>query len=170
VKLTDDTIREIDDFVSGSKSLADPLPIWRRSARPPDWEASWPVLDTLGIERAELRFRVRAGGHPSVSLIFRGNAIWRVDLAPPSECKSNPPSAYKVGLPSTVCGPHEHSWSDNRAYVASNGYGRLPFRRGISSPIRRVPQMLADFAMRVGIELTQGQWQFDAPPQSELDV
>ncbi len=170
VKLSDEMLREVGDFLAERKVLATPMPNWRRSARPPDWEASWPILDSLGIERAELRFRVRAGGHPSVSLIFRGNAIWRMDLAPPSECKSNPPNAHQLGLLSRVCGPHEHNWSDNRAYVALNGYGRLPFRRGIVSPIRRVPQMLADFATRVGIELSWDQRQFDAPPQSELDV
>jgi hypothetical protein len=121
-------IAEVDAFMADQKSLYGPLPTWQEGTRAGELSASWPILDSIGIARAELRFRSARQRlqFPSISVIYRQNLVGRVDIVDPTECKINPPGGAAMGLPASVCGSHCHSWADNRDYVHSNGFGHMP--------------------------------------------
>jgi hypothetical protein len=122
------------------------------------------------VERAHLRFRCETHQreYPSVSLVFQSEMIWRVDLAPPEKVKFNPAWAKRVGAPPKVAGHHEHAWGDNREYLEGGASWGLPCRRPIPANLRRLPQVLPWFAERIGLELCEGWWNFDVPPQTDL--
>ena len=168
VTIDETDLVEIDQYIAEPKFLVDGLPNWTASSRPPDKEASWEIKDQHGIIKAHLRFRFTYTDSPSISLIYRNFPIWRIDFAPNTICKPNPPDAYQLNLSPEVCGTHEHSWPDNRQYVLMNGFGSLPYRRSIRVQIRKLPQALADFSDRLNIELTYDQRLFDIPAETEL--
>jgi hypothetical protein len=163
-------ISAVDYFLARPKTLKGDPPIWIVSARTAEMSATWPISDDLGVEAGHLRFKFPRGtrGSVSVSVIFGGDSIWRVDLATADECKFNLYDAYMYGLPPRVCGPHEHAWPDNRDYVKSNGFGQLPYRRPIEVQLRRSGQLLPWIAGRIGLILDPYQRAFDDPPQTEL--
>ena len=167
-QITENELAAIDRFIAEPKILVSTLPDWKASSRPPDKEASWDIEDSIGIIKSHLRFRFTYIDSPSISLIYRNWPIWRIDFALNSKCKPSPPDAYKLNLPSEVCGTHEHSWPDNRAYVSKNGFGSLPYRRPIPAQIRKLPQALADLTSKLGIELTYEQRLFDIPAEPGL--
>lgn len=160
----------VDDFLGRPKGLVGPPPPWVVSSRQIDFEAAWNIQDDLGIVSAQLRFRCPRTSNewPTANVIFKGNPVWRVDLVQGAECKRNPPNAASLGLPWLVCGPHEHSWPDNRFHVLMNGFEGLPYRQLIPPQVRRVEQILPWLADRIKLTLEPGQRAFDAPPQSEL--
>jgi hypothetical protein len=108
-------IEEIDAFVAEPKHLQGPLPQWRVSTRPGEYEATWNIEDSIGIVRAQLRFRCPKANRscPSVSLVFRGSPIWRIDLELPDVWKLNPLDAQTIGLPARLQGSRRWrpSWS-----------------------------------------------------------
>lgn len=161
---------EIDRFLAEEKHLDGTEPMWQEASRPGELSAVWNVRDSLGISRAHLRFRHpkawRAG--PSVSVIFRNQAIWRIDLVEPEACKFNPPGAERLGLPPVVYGSHCHTWPDNRAYLLSQDQWALPYRRPLDGPIRRLPQAIASLAGAINLVLEPHQRGFDVPPQADL--
>jgi hypothetical protein len=164
-------IGEIDAFLAEPKTLLGKLPEWKPNEfRPGEYENTWAVADSLGIVRSALRFRFSPAlrAYPSVSLVHRNHLIWRIDLVPPDECKFNPPTAAGLGLPPQVCGPHWHSWSDNRAYVSDHGFGAMPFRRPIAPQIRRIEQAVHMLAGEIALEILPEQRGFDVPPQKTL--
>ena len=167
--------REIDDieaFLSEEKRLQGPHPAWGRSIYPKELSASWPVEDSLGVVRAEFRFRCPEEDRttPSMSLLFRQQPIWRIDLGDDALLHLNPPIAERLGLPPTITGPHEHGWPDN----AENIRGmtppdwRLTVRRPISPQMRRLSQALPWLADRIRLLLEPSQRGFDVPPRSDL--
>jgi hypothetical protein len=165
---------EVDDFLQDHKSLVGPPPEWRSSPRSGsrDLEATWPIADSLGIVRAQLRFRVPRPqlSNPSASVIYRNNSIWRVDLTSPTTCKLNPPWSHAQGLEARVCGSHEHPWQENRSYVKHNGFGQLPARRVIPPQVRKLSHALPWLAQRINLALSPEQREFDVPPQADLDL
>ncbi|ESX55706.1 hypothetical protein NLY43_23900 [Mesorhizobium sp. C416B] len=161
-------LNQVNDFLAGAKSLQGGPPEWTDSTRIGDKEAKWPIEDDIGIVRAHLRFRFRFPEYPSMSLIFRGQPIWRVDVAQPDECKPNPHDAGKFNLPPRVCGVHEHAWYDNVDAVRNSGWGGLPYRRPINVQVRKLPQVLADFCGRVNLTLSHDQRSFDVPAQRTM--
>lgn len=163
-------VSAVDDFLARPKTLKGDPPIWSVSARTAELSAIWSISDDLGVEAGHLRFKFPRGtrGSVSVSVIFGGDPIWRVDLAAIHECKFNLHDAYMYGLPSKVCGPHEHAWPDNRDYVMINGFSQLPYRRPIEAQLRRTGQLLPWIADRIGIILEPEQRAFDDPAQAEL--
>jgi hypothetical protein len=160
---------EIDAFLAEDKSL-EAVPIWRGSSWPGELTAVWNIRDSLGIGRATLRFRCprAARAWPSISLIFRGNPLWRIDLVASGVWKPNPPSAVSLGLPSEVRGSHSHTWHDNRAHLLSQDLWTLPYRRPLPVAIRRLPQAVASLADETKLLLEPEQRQFDVPPQTDL--
>jgi hypothetical protein len=130
----------------------------------------WNIHDSLDIVRATLRFRcpLRARAWPSMSLVFRGNAIWRIDLVAPGAWKPNPAGAAALGLPPHVWGSHSHTWYDNRDHLLSQDQWGLPYRRPLPVAIRRLPQAIASLAADVNLLLEPDQRGFDVPPQAEL--
>lgn len=166
-----DDVFAVDAFLAEPKSLKGSLPEWTASERLKELQAVWLIADAVGVERAQLRFRVdRARRHfPSVSLLFRDRMVWRLDLVHADECKPNPPLAARRGLPPRVCGPHCHQWDDNREYLLTNPpKWSLPIRRALPSNVRRLPQALPWLAERLNLEMTAEQRGFDVPPKTDL--
>jgi hypothetical protein len=170
VKSKDFDVATVDDFLSRGKSLVGNPPEWKLASR--DWEYTliWIIADDLGAEVAQLRFRWPKGPKvsPAVSLLLRGNPIWRVDLVSQDECKFNPHDAHLYGLPPKVCGPHEHAWPDNRHYVSACGFGKIPYRRPLPPQVKRFGQILPWLSDKIKLTLTAEQRKFDQPPQGSL--
>jgi hypothetical protein len=165
----DADVDDIDAFLADAKTLIGGEPLWRPGGFAGDLHATWGIADSVGVSRGELRFRVSPADRtePSISVIYRGRPVWRVDIVPPTSWKPNPPDAVGLGLPPRVDGPHEHAWPDNREYVRINGFRRLPNRRPLPA-IRRLPQALAALAARINLTLGPDQRGFDVPPRTDL--
>lgn len=163
-------IAEIDTFMAEAKSLLGPPPPWQEGTRKGELSASWPIADSLGIARSELRFRCtqQQKQFPSVSVIYRQHLVYRLDMVPAEECKPNPLGAIAFGLPPSVCGPHCHAWPDNRDYVHSVGFGHMPYRRPIQPQVRRLPQALLWLADDINLTIGPDQRGFDVPAQNDL--
>jgi hypothetical protein len=165
-------IAAVDAFLLEPKRLRGDRPQWFQSAdRMKEIHATWGIEDSLGIERAQLRFRChsRNRSFPSVSVIFRSKAIWRIDIVPQNECKYNPVWARKVGLPATICGPHGHEWPDNRYHISfEHVTWDLPCRRPMPPGVRRLEQAIPWLADRIALQLNAEQRGFDVPPQDDL--
>jgi len=163
-------IEEVDSFLAVPKTLEGGHPPWTESTGPNQIHAIWNIADDVGIVRAHLRFRVSPmhPGTPSVSLVFEGNAVYRLDLEDDATIKRNPPWAAQFGLPAYVSGSHVHCWEHNRQHIQETGRWELPCRHQLNPQLRRVPQALAWMADRVGIHLEHEQRGFDIPPRSHL--
>lgn len=163
-------VAAIEAFLAGSKTLDGETPHWDKSNFPGELAGRWPILDELGIGRAHLRFRVSESdpSAPSISLIFGGGSIGRVDLVPSGNCEPNPPDGYRMGLPPRVCGSHFHSWHDNKDYLTENGLGSMPYRRALQPQIRRLEQLVPWFCEQVNISITADQRRFNVPLQRTL--
>lgn len=163
-------ILAIKEFLACEKRLKGGPPQWKPSSRKGDVQAIWDIVEEHGVERAHLRFRCATAHRdcPSLSLIFRDRPVWRVDIVPADECKYNPPWCAQLGLPATVCGPHEHNWDDNDAYLAEGAAWNLPARRPLPPQIRRVPQIIPWFCSMIKLSFEAEQRGFDVPPQTDL--
>ena len=165
-------VQAVDAFLLEPKRLREGLPLWvQPEYRMREIHATWLIIDLLGSERAQPRFRCPSlrRKYPSVSVIFRTHTVWRVDIVPPNECKYNPIWAERLGLPSTVCGPHGHEWPDNRDHLLKeHTTWVIPCRRPLPPGIRRLEQVLPWLCDRVGIELLPEQRGFEVPPQHDL--
>lgn len=163
-------VRYVDDFLVMDKRAVAPVPDWIASSWPREMQAVWRIQEASGIERAHLRFRCKSSQrqNPSVSVIFRDQPIWRIDLAPQSETKPNPHWGHRIGVPATVCGAHEHAWPDNRDYVLTSDVWGLPCRRPLPPRIRRLSQAIPWLAEKLQLELCPGWHEFDVPPQTDL--
>ena len=126
----DGDIAEIDAFLADQKTLMPEAPIWGPSVRPGELQAIWGVVESSGINRAELRFRCASldRSEPSISLIFRRRLVCRLDIVPPHVWKPNPHGAANMGLPPSVNGTHLHEWEFNKRHCRRNGFGDVPFR------------------------------------------
>ncbi len=162
-------IDEVDAFFAEAQRLQGPPPLWTENSRG-ELSASWSVEDSIGIVRAHFRFRCPKFSRqwPSLSLIYRGNLVCRVDLVPQSESKPNPIGAASLGLPPMVIGSHFHGWTDNREYVRSAGLGRMPYRRPLPPQVRRLSQAIYWLANEINLAIEQDQRGFDVPPQGSL--
>jgi hypothetical protein len=167
-------VSQIEAFFADAKALRGEPPQWQQAPRPPDFEATWNIEDSIGALSGQLRFRCpkidRAA--PSISVIVRGGLlVARLDLEAAGIVHINPPDAYLYGLPSTVTGSHIHDWPDNRAYVLANEkFGELPYRREIPAQVRRLPQALLWLGQHINLTIGPNQRGFDVPPQTELNL
>ena len=170
VKTKDIDVSSVDDFLAREKTLVGNPPEWKIATRVWEYELIWIVADDLGAEVGQLRFRWPKGPYvsPAVSLILRGNPIWRVDMVPADECKFNPHDAHIFDLPARVCGPHEHSWPDNKDYVTACGFNKIPYRRPLPPQVRRFNQILPWLSDKIKLTLTPEQRKFDQPAQGSL--
>ena len=160
----------IDAFLARPKFLDGPPPIWKLATRAWEHTAQWILNDDLGISVGKLRFKMprESNASDSVIVIFRERPIWRIDLSSKSDCEPNPPDAAAYGLPAFVCGPHEHTWADNRTYIAETGASDLPYRRVLAPQIRKFNQILPYLGGSISLTITPEQRSFDNPAQSEL--
>ncbi len=146
----------VDEFLErDDKTLDGPQPDWTKNGFG-DYQVAWPIIEEgSGVTRASLRLRIPvvAYNNPSVGLVFRRKMVSRIDLARPSICEPNPPYAQRNGLPSRVCGPHVHTWADNRAHVALTGLWELPARRAVTDNMRRLDQMYYWFCDQIRVKI-----------------
>lgn len=125
------SVQDVDAFVSEYKTLSGFLPEWGQH-HGWDWSTRWGIVDAQGRQEAELVFSINAAlDRPSISAIFRRCPIYRVDIVPMDEIKTNDYGAKAQGLPAVVQGPHTHPWTENRGFVEANGFGELPYRKPI---------------------------------------
>lgn len=118
--------------------------------------------------RGSLNFRVdpKYAEYPSVSLIFEGRHVSRLDTAPPHMVKRNPPWAF--GCPASVKGNHVHTWADNRDFILRRDKWLLQARQPVEPAVKRVPHMLRWFAEHIKICLYGDQYGFDFNPKRDL--
>jgi hypothetical protein len=169
-------IAEVDAFLAGAKqlqALEGGFPVWGTSHWDRKLGAVWNIENSSGAVAAQLRFHCRRAEPPlpSISLIFQGRPVWRVDLAPSHARHPNPTWASQVGAPAFVDGSNEHSWTDNREFLRrAPEWRELPCVRALPSQIRRLSQMLPWFAGRINLGFSPEQRGFDVPPQAELEL
>ncbi len=166
-KVTLGDIHRIDLFLDAEKRLSENEPGWftMQNGR---WASTWPVIDVHGVTLGSLSFRVdpKYPDYPSVSLVYGERSVCRVDLAPPTMIKLNPP--WALGLSPTVAGNHVHSWRDNRDRVLATGVWTLQARREVEHAVKRVPQMLRWFADHINLTLYGSQYGFEFKPDRNL--
>lgn len=163
-------LEAVDRFLAEEKFLYGPMPEFGPSnfSRRKKYElfAVWPIADVGGVVGSgHLRVVHRPGSDDvvSISVIYGGQSISRLDVVPPSECHANPFWAHSSDLPPTVCGPHFHGWSYNREQVLISGNWELPCREPLSPQIRRFQQGFYWLCDRVNITLVGDQRSFDLP-------
>ena len=156
-----------DEFLACEKTLVDDEPGWFKLQNG-RWAAIWPVRDDLGAVRGQLNFRVdpKYSDFPSLSLLFENHPVCRLDTAPQTMVKVNPPWAF--GCPPTVAGNHLHSWEDNRDFMLSVDNWILQARQPVEPAVKRVPHMLRWFAEHTNLRLCGSQFGFDFDPKRDL--
>lgn len=156
---------EVDAYIDGHKTLVGFLPAWK-AGHGGEQQSRWPLADALGIESGELCFTVsRDGRYQTIACLFRQRLIYRLDVAPITECKDNYHTAHKQGLPFQVCGTHVHGWSENRDYVMINGFRELPLRRPVEGSVTDLIQAVHWVASDLNIQVDAGQRVFVMPPR-----
>ena len=166
----DAEIAVVDEFLDQRKMLRGSRPGWDKTGFSQDWGASWQIENDIGVVLAQLKFRCwpTRTSYPSLNLIMRRRAVWRIDLVSPDQEKANPIWAQSLGLPGIVRGSHCHEWTDNRENIRQTGDWQLPARRPLPHNITTLEQLLPWFAERINLELGPDQRGFDVPPQAEL--
>ncbi|WP_188529207.1 hypothetical protein [Sinisalibacter lacisalsi] len=152
-----DQISDVDRFLANESKVLDGFqPHWTHAKGYRDYQLAWPISEEdTGRTRAHLRFRLpdQDFRFPSISLIFRGQNVARVDQAPPEVCKPNHPAAQRLGLPHQVCGPHFHSWEDNREIVRGSEQWHLPVRRPIHEELNDLDAMFFWFCSQTNVRI-----------------
>lgn len=147
----------IDDYLTNSAKVLDGFqPHWVYQPGYKDFQIGWPILEEdTGKTRSRLQFRVPEQ-HPefcSIGLLVRGNTVCRVDRDSPDVCKANPPFASRLGLPYQVCGPHVHSWADNRQFISESGNWDVPARRPITETLDSIDAMFFWFCAHINVRI-----------------
>lgn len=144
----------VDEFLTRKDKVLDgPQPEWTKNGFG-DYQVAWPIREQeSGMIRSGLRLRIPvvAYEYPSIGLVFRRKMVSRLDRANGAVCEPNPPYAQRYGLPPRVCGPHIHSWEDNRSHVAMTGLWELPARRPVTDNMRRINQMFFWFCDEIQV-------------------
>lgn len=165
--------QEIDLYLPTRKWLSGRHPIWRENGRLDQLDAKWPIEEVGNISRSHLVFRYNrvSTDEPSVSLIYRGKKVSRVDVKAPTEGDGNPPQAARLGLPATVYGPHIHRWEHNRDYVLNalpTDEWEIPIKEEISQATQKVGHILAFICGECGIEFSAEQRDLNPPAREDL--
>lgn len=159
----DQECQDIDDWIVSHKSVVGFLPPWGKQFRR-QFQTRWGIADHHGIESAELCLTFnRDGRHGSIVGVHRQRLIYRLDIAPDTECKDNFHTAWRQGLPHNVCGSHVHGWPENREYVIYNGFGELPVRRPIAGAVIGLIDALHWVAQDLQIQVGPGQRDIELP-------
>lgn len=155
--VSEDLLERVDKFLQNeAKVLEGYQPHWKHVPGYGDYQLAWPIHEEdSGRTRASLRFRVSDQDlrYPSISLIFSGSPIMRLDKVATDVCKPNPPWAARIGLPPEVCGTHAHMWHDNRGHVASSGQWQQPARRPVKEELLDLDAMFFWFCERINVRI-----------------
>ena len=161
--IDDAELDEVDAYIAQHKTMLGYVNGWELHYGR-DWQVRWPIVDATGVESGELCLNVtRDHKHASICCIFRGRPIYRLDVAPKTECKDNWHTAWEQGLPAQVCGSHVHGWPENRAYVKVNGFGKLPVRRPINGLVASLQDGIGWVAQDLNIHIAPDQRDLEAP-------
>ncbi len=164
---------EIDVYLDSSKFLDGQQPIWRENGRTDQLDAKWLIEEDGGVSRSHLAFRYNRAStnQPSVSLIYQGKKVCRVDLKSPDESDGNPPQAAEFGLPGQVFGSHIHRWGHNRGYILNSlppdGW-EIPIKEEISQSTQKLGHILAFICDACGISFTAEQRELNPPAKEDL--
>jgi hypothetical protein len=157
VPISEEQLAAVDRFLANENKVLDGFqPHWTHAKGYRDFQLPWPIYEEdRGTIRAQLRFRVpdQDFSFPSISLIFQGQMVSRIDRADTNRCKPNPPWAARVGLPAEVCGTHMHCWDDNRGFVAASGLWELHARRPVQQEPHGLDAMFLWFCERINVRI-----------------
>lgn len=164
---------EIDEFLKAEKSLRGLQPVWRPNGQPDRLDAKWVIEETGGISRAYLAFRYNrvSTNQPSVSVIYEGKNVCRVDVKPQDEYDGNPWQARKFGLPGKVYGTHIHRWEHNREYILEclpPDEWDNPIKEEISQSTQTLKHILALICDQCSIDFTPEQRDLNPPSREDL--
>lgn len=166
--MADPTVEEVDAFISGYKTLDGLLPMWSQQ-HGWDWESRWGILDVQHRQQAELVFSINSPlTKPTISAIYRRKLIYRVDIVPKTEEKTNDYGAMALGLPAVVRGPHTHPWKEHREFVRLNGYGELPYRKPVDIVDVQFIRALEVVSQDLNIHVEPRQRDCEPPTQAAL--
>lgn len=163
-------VQAVDAFLTEAKSLDGPAPLWVNGTWGGECTAIWNVLDPFGAPVAALKFTARKTDTSvsAANLIYRGRTVWRLDMDHDTVCHPNPHDGHLYGLPSLVCGPHEHAWTINRDHILCQDQWNLPYRRPLEPAVRRLGQGLLWLAGQINLTLSADQRGFDGPTRHDL--
>lgn len=155
--ISEEQLSAVDRFLANENKVLDGYqPHWTHAKGYRDFQLVWNIYEEdRGSIRSHLRFRVpdQDFSFPSISLIFQGEKVSRIDRASGVVCKPNPLWAVHVGLPHEVCGTHMHCWEDNRGFVASSGRWELPARRPTQDEPHGLDAMFLWFCARIAVRI-----------------
>jgi len=72
----DSEVEEVDAFLAEPKTLVDEQPTWTKSARPGEMQATWGILESGSVSRAELRIWSRRS-HGNRTRLGQKDTIYR---------------------------------------------------------------------------------------------
>lgn len=172
--MSDEQIVEVDSWLASYKTLDGYQPPWISVAgRGRAWEANWPILSVDGISSAYAALEADAAlVCISISIIYRGSPVYRLDIVPSDHQEGNPYSARKYAkyLPSTFCGSHAHAWEDHRLWVSEHGLGELPFRCPLSPAPAGFDRAFEHLAGQINLTLLPDHRPIELPKQSGFSM
>ena len=122
----------VDDLLNASKMLVGQVQLRRPNRVSEQARLHWPVLvsgqsaecyvaATLYPNEGDLRF--------TISLVYRGSNVWRMDFEPMTQIKVNPLLRGHEYSMARIAGPHCHRWEENRMFATPRAIpDPLPFR------------------------------------------
>lgn len=163
-------VEAAEAFLASPKTLDGTPPTWVDGTWGGEYTATWIILDSDGAPAAQLKFTAQKGDTSvsSINVIFQGRTVWRLDMDYEHVCHSNPHDAHLLKLAALVCGPHEHAWEINKAYLLSQDLWRLRYRRALPSAITRLGQGLLWLADEINLTIEPDQRGFDGPTRADL--
>lgn len=164
---------EIDTFLLAQKHLKGEHPIWRPNGRLDQLDAKWPIEEHGAVSRSHLAFRYNrvSTNEPSVSLIYMGKKVCRIDIKPDDDWDGNPPQAREFGLPAKVYGSHIHRWQHNKKYVLESlppDEWEIPIKEEISQSTQKLEHILALICSACNIDFTAEQRALNPPSREDL--
>jgi hypothetical protein len=147
-----DLRRDVDEFLAAHKTLPAPGD-WREVNRETERRLTLPIERAGEISPFDLVLVMSPDAvEPDlrIVLLYGSKCIWRLCLSP----EYHPNSLRRPDdLPSSVNGPHHHTWHDNRHFAAAN---RLPKKlknaRILPDEIRSSDEAFRFFVEQIGVE------------------
>lgn len=172
--MSDEQIAQVDAWLLGYKQFDGFQPPWIAvSGRGRDWEANWPIVGGDGISSAYGALEADATLTTiSISIIYRGAPVYRLDMVPPDKREGNefPVIKYAPQLPREFLGTHAHAWDDHRKWVQEQGLGQLPFRRPILPAPNNFDRGMEHVANAINLTLLPAHRPIQLPPQFGFSV